>query len=62
MRSTPEEEALAKQIALHEGWAAGAGTGAQRSDWQGSELQAAYERCVFVETSNPARLLHGPAR
>lgn len=46
MRSRPEEEALAKQIALHEGWVAGAGTGAVRSEWHGAELQAAYERCV----------------
>lgn len=55
--SRPEEEALAKQIALHEGWVAGKGTGAVGSGWQGSELQAAYERCVPQRRCEGALLL-----
>lgn len=47
-RSTPEEEALAAQIALHEGWARGAGTGARASQWTEPELESAYARCGDV--------------
>lgn len=44
--NTPEEEALAAQIELHEAWKAGAGLGAVPSQWQGAELLQAYDRCV----------------
>ncbi len=42
--STPEEEALAAQIQLHESWAAGARSSADAIQWQGPELLQAYDR------------------
>lgn len=42
--STPEEEALAAQIQLHESWAAGARSSAGSSQWRGPELLQAYDR------------------
>lgn len=52
--STPEEEALAEQIRLHESWAAGAASGASRSQWQGQELLQAYDRQVCWRHGMPA--------
>lgn len=46
--STPEEEALAAQIQLHESWAAGARSSAGSSQWRGPELLQAYDRCGEV--------------
>ena len=42
--STPEEEALAAQIQLHESWATGARSSASSSQWRGPELLQAYDR------------------